>query len=192
MPSQSRLRWQTQRLAALDEIEGAHSAVGGKAPGRRAATQQINQAYAVLLSSQFQGFCRDLHFEAVDHLVAHLSPGPTQAVVRSQLLMGRKLDSGNPNPGNLGADFGRLGLDLWPRLHALTPRTAARRRALESLNAWRNAVAHQDFDPAKLGGRKRLQVAQVRAWRAACNGLAGTLDTVVRAQLMALVGVPPW
>lgn len=176
----------------MDEIEGAHAAVGGASPGRRTATQQINQAYAVLLSSQFQGFCRDLHFEAVDHFVAHLSPGPTQAVVRSQLLVGRKLDSGNPNPGNLGADYGRLGLDLWPALLDLTPRTAARRRALEALNAWRNAVAHQDFDPSKLGGRVRLQVAQVRGWRAACDGLASSLDSVVRTHLISLVGAAPW
>ena len=53
----------------LDEIAGADAAVGGAARGRRYATQQINRAYAVLLASEFQGFCRDLHSECVDHVL---------------------------------------------------------------------------------------------------------------------------
>ena len=66
MPSLSLQHWNAVRLPRLDEIERAHSSVGGTGPGRRYATQQINHAYAVLLSSQFQGFCRDLHTESVD------------------------------------------------------------------------------------------------------------------------------
>jgi hypothetical protein len=180
------------RLPALDEIEAAHAAVGGTGPGRRTATQQINQAYAVLLSSQFQGFCRDLHSEAADHFGRHLTPAPARAVVLRRLLTGRKLDTGNPNPGNLGADFGGLGLRLWPALHTLSPRTVARQTSLEELNAWRNAIAHQDFDPTKLGGRTTLRIATVRGWRSACNGLVGSLDSVVRAHLISLVGAAPW
>jgi hypothetical protein len=61
MPSRSFELWNTDRRQALDQIAAAHAAVGGVGPGRRYATQQINQAYATLLSSQFQGFCRDLH-----------------------------------------------------------------------------------------------------------------------------------
>ena len=192
MPSRSRLHWQNERLSALDELEAAHAAVGGTGPGRRTATQQINQAYAVLLSSQFQGLCRDLHTEAADHFAAHLAPVPTQGVVRRQLLMGRKLDRGNPTPGNLGADFGRLGLQLWPALRAQDSRTPARQAALEALNAWRNGIAHQDFDPAQLGGRTTLRIATVRGWRSACSALVATLDSVVRAHLLALVGAAPW
>lgn len=155
MPSRSLLRWKNDRLAALDEIEAAHAAVGETGPGRRTATQQLNYAYAVLLSSQFQGFCRDLHFEAIDHIVSLLSPRSLRDVVRKQLVTGRKLDAGNPNPGNLGADFGRLGLELWPALHAISPRIAARQKALEALNTWRNAIAHQDFDPRNSAGARR-------------------------------------
>ncbi len=65
MPSLSLQKWETIRSSELDEIENAHSSVGGTTRGRRYGTQQINQAYAVLLSSQFQGFCRDLHSECV-------------------------------------------------------------------------------------------------------------------------------
>jgi hypothetical protein len=61
MPSLAYREWITTRADALGEIEQAHAAVGGTGRGRRYATQQINQAYAVMLASQFQGYCRDLH-----------------------------------------------------------------------------------------------------------------------------------
>jgi hypothetical protein len=112
MPSTSYRRWTTIRSSALDEIANAHSAVGGTGPGRRYATQQINQAYAVLLASQFQGFCRDL--------------------------------------------------------------------------------AHQDFDPAKLGGSVQLQLAQVRRWRVACNAMAQSFDEGIRLHLQTVTGNSPW
>ena len=69
----------TSRRRALDEIEAAHASVGGTGPGRRYATQQINQAYAVLLASQFQGYCRDLHTESVAHLMDFHSAAYTDA-----------------------------------------------------------------------------------------------------------------
>ena len=74
MPSKSYREWLSTRAKALDEIEAAHASVGGSGPGRRYATQQLNQAYAVLVASQFQGFCRDLHTECVALLVAHINP----------------------------------------------------------------------------------------------------------------------
>ena len=70
MPSHSLVRWNGERADALDEIENAHVMVGGTERGRRYATQQINYSYAALLSGHFQGFCRDLHSECVDHVVA--------------------------------------------------------------------------------------------------------------------------
>lgn len=63
MPSKSLDLWRTTRSDTLDEIVAAHRSVGGQDRGRRFATQQINCAYTKLLSSQFQGFCRDLHSE---------------------------------------------------------------------------------------------------------------------------------
>src|SRR5262249_19369869 len=53
--------------------------------GRRYATQQVNRAYAVLLASEFQGFCRDLYSECMDHVVA-TAPLTTRGVVRTQFL----------------------------------------------------------------------------------------------------------
>src|SRR5260370_13092781 len=67
MPSSSLHRWFAERAATLADIENAHRSVRGSGPGARAPAQQINQAYAVLLSAQFQGFCRHLHSERADY-----------------------------------------------------------------------------------------------------------------------------
>src|SRR5204862_5713960 len=102
MPSLAFQHWLGVRLAALDEIENAHRLVGGTGPGRRYATQQINQAYAMLVVAQYQGFCRDLHSECVDHLLRPVTSASLLLVLRTEFLTNRKLDRGNPNPGNIG------------------------------------------------------------------------------------------
>ncbi|HLQ44895.1 MAG TPA: hypothetical protein VK137_09220, partial [Planctomycetaceae bacterium] len=73
------------------------------------ATQQLNHAYAVLLSSQFQGFCRSLHAECSGHLLSGVTAPRLKRILSQEFDQGRKLDRGNPNPGNIGADFSRLG-----------------------------------------------------------------------------------
>jgi hypothetical protein len=192
MPSKSLISWRSTGARALNEIEAAHRAVGGIGPGRRYATQQINHAYAVLLSSQFQRFCRDLQSEAADELAGAVTMPVVRDIFRVQLTTGRKLDSGNPNPGNIGSDFGRLAMDFWPEVLAREKRNAARRLRLEELNRWRNAVAHQDFDPAQLGGTVDLRLPMVRRWRATCNALAAQFDSAVATYLATITGVVPW
>lgn len=123
MPSVALQAWLTTRVVALDEIENAHRSVGGTGPGRRYATQQINQAYAVLLSSQFQGFCRDLHTECITVLVNSVTSVAVQLILGRELTLDRKLDRGNANPGNIGADFGRLGISFWTAIEPWTPAT---------------------------------------------------------------------
>jgi hypothetical protein len=147
----------------------------------------------VLLSSQFQAFCRVLHLECVDHLVAPVSSPVLRAMYRSGLLMSRKLDRGNPNPGNIGSDFNRFGLPFWPMVDANRPRNDFRRILLEDLNNWRNAIAHQDFLPAMLrGGRPILQMFQVQRWRKACDRLARSFDNVLHAYISSITGTAPW
>src|SRR5260370_29366074 len=104
MPSLALQDWSTKRTAALDEIEHAHRSVGGTGPGRRYLTQQINQAYALLLSSQFQGYCRDLHQECATHLVASVASPVLQAMYEANFLFALKLDPCNPNPRHTRAD----------------------------------------------------------------------------------------
>jgi hypothetical protein len=193
MPSLSLQRWLAQRAASLDDLEAAHRSMRGSGPGARAATQQINQAYAVLLSGQFQGFCRDLHSERADHLVLPVADPDLREMLRSNLLVNRKLDRGNPNAGNLGADFNRFSLAFWSLVEAHRTATTARKAALEELNDWRNAIAHQDFTASMLKvGRPSLTLAQVQTWRKACDGLARSFENVLRDHLRTLTGTFPW
>jgi hypothetical protein len=193
MPSLALQDWSAKRTAALDEIEHAHRSVGGTRPGRRYLTQQINLAYALLLSARFQGFCRDLHDECADHLVGPVASPLLQETYRHNLVYGRKLDTGNPNPGNIGADFNRFGLLFWAAVGTDHPRSAQRQLALEALNRWRNAIAHDAFGPEMYkGSRASLHLSEVQDWRKDCDGLARSFDNVMRAHLVSATGVAPW
>lgn len=183
--------WNGPRKAALAELAAAHGALGGKGPGRRYATLQLNHAYTVLLSSQFQGFCRDLHSEAVDFLVANTQPSTVAGVLRVVIMQGRKLDHGNPNPGNVGSDFARLGMSFWNEVGHVDRRKAQRLMALNDLNDWRNAIAHQDWSGVP-NQNPSLQLRQVNAWHSACAGLAASFDAAVGQHLAAMVGQQPW
>ena len=190
MPSVSLQTWNVKRAAALDELEAAHRSLGGARRGRRYTTQQINQAYAMLLSSQFQGFCRDLHSEAANHFVQNVPVG-LRTALRNVLVQNRKIDQGNPNPGNLGADYNRFGLSFWDEVKTRDARNPARQNQLIDLNKWRNAIAHQDFDATILGSVV-LPLRRVREWRKACNEMATCFDEVMSTHLQAVNGIVPW
>lgn len=190
MPSHSLKKWRNERLPALDQLQIAHRKVGGSGRGRRYAIEQINHAFAVLLSSQFQGFCRDLHSECADYFVQTIS-GNLRPVVRNAFVENRKLDKGNPNPGNIGADFNRFGLPFWDEVMSLDNRNHGRRNRLEELNRWRNAIAHQDFNVATLGTAV-LRIHRVREWKNACGQLARCFDEAIRSHLQVVNGGSPW
>ena len=192
MSSLSLQLWRTDRTAALREVQDAHVSIGGAGRGRRYATQQINHAYVMLLSGQFQGFCRDLHTECVDYLAGTIPNVPLQAIFLAEARRDRKLDKGNPSPSNIGSDFNRLGVRFWDAVKLLNRRNEERQQDLETLNLWRNAIAHQDFNPASLGGRSRVQLAEVRRWHRACDELALASDTVMQTHLTRFLGTSPW
>lgn len=190
MPSISLREWSGRGRRALDQIEAAHRVVSAAQRGRHHATLQLNYGYAVILSSQFQGFCRGLHSEAVAHLEANTTPVAVGAVLGLVMVQGRKLDGGNPNAGHIGSDFARIGMDLWPEVRALDQRNIGRQKRLETHALWRNAIAHQDW--TKVDGSAALTLNTVRSWRSACDGLARSLDEAVRLHLLRLVGTAPW
>lgn len=192
MASNSLSQWNTTRVQELDQIANAHRQVGGTGRGRRYATEQINHAYTMLLASQFQGFCRDLHSEAVDRLARAITPTSLRAILRAEFTHHRRLDRGNANPSNIGSDFGRLGLRFWDQIRAHSRRNIGRIAHLEDLNNWRNAIAHHDFDPAKLGGTINLRLATIRRWRTACEQLAVEFDIVIGNHVAQIIGVQPW
>jgi len=192
MPSIALRRWKNERSQKLREIKASHAAIGGSARGRRFATLQINQAFAVMLSSQFQGFCRDLHDECLVHFVAALTPVTLQTAIQKLMEQGRKLDSGNPNRDNLINDYRRFGLDFWSEVESRDRRIQIWQGRLKMLTDWRNAIVHQDFDPQRLHGVKTLTLQHVKQWQNACHGLARTFDVVMHDFLKNVTGVTPW
>lgn len=189
MPSRALRNWQTRSRKVLDEVEAAHAVVGGGRGARGFARQQINQAYVVLLSSQFQRFCRDLHSDAADFLAAQSTFASIAPLLTASLSHERRLDTGNPNPGNIASDFNRYGIEIWK---LVSKRNAHTRRRRERLERWRNAIAHHDFRSPHLDGRETVRISEVRSWRAACDGLAIDFDAVMRLYLKTTCGVVPW
>ena len=94
MPSVALVSWQTDRQQRIEELNAAHRAVGGRGPGRRWRTRQLNWAMTLRLAAEFQGFARDLHDLAVDHFATTASGGNTQlaGVLRERLTTNRQLD----------------------------------------------------------------------------------------------------
>lgn len=198
MPSRSLTIWNTTRKKSLDSALTGHGKVGKKGEGVVLVRQQVTQGTVMLLSSQFQGFCRDLHSECVDAFVASVSPAGAgniatlQTALRAKLTMGRKLETGNPNPGNLGNDFNPFGLKLFDEMMTADPANEGRKDLLEDLNLWRNAIGHQDFSKKELGGRTKITIQEVKDWRKACDGLAAAMDSVMHDHLLAMLGIEPW
>lgn len=202
MASGSLNDWRRVRVLELDQMENVLHLVGGVVRGRRYATVQINHAYTMLLSSHFQGYCRDLHSECVNHLVSRIeipgvAPRDLQDLLQVEFLLRRKLDSGNPHPGALGEDFNRFGLNFWDKVKALDPSNTRRIALLTELNSWRNAIAHQNFDSLSPPGTASslppyLRLDKVRSWRAACEHFTVDFDVVMSTHLGLLIGSPPW
>ena len=177
----------------MDEIEAAHTSLGGTSPGRRYVTQQINQMYAVLVASQFQGFCRDLHTECAGELMTFINP-PTvvRHLVQYGFIQGRQLDSKNAQPASIGSDFALLGIKFWQEVYNHHPQNQSRKNELEILNKWRNAIAHQNFSEVSPSAPPSLTLLQVRHWRSVCHRLARSFDEVMRMHLQSLTGKTPW
>lgn len=190
MPSMSYRKWRIERKQTLDEIEQILRAVRGIRGNRRAASEQVHRAYTVLLASQFQGFCRDLHTESVDHVLSVLAPpAALLPLVRAEFTRERRLDRGNARSEGLKADFSRLGDECWTMLEVHDPNRKYR-GLVDQMIDWRNAIVHQDF--AKLRGVATLKIGQVRRWRIACQRLARSFDAVMHDHLRDLTGSSPW
>jgi hypothetical protein len=196
MVSASLVTWRSSRLRRLDRLRAAHEAFGS-GPGRRWETEELNHALVLRLASEFQGFARDLHNEALDAVVlaaARSAPG-LETPLRSAYVAARRLDRGNADPGTLDQDFGLFGVKLWADLESRYPgRCAAWNRKLDALCLARNGIAHDD--------RKKLAMTEawgwpitlrsVDRWRSALNGLTQGMDHVVGEYLSRIIGASPW
>jgi hypothetical protein len=112
-------------------------------------------------------------------------------VLQVEFTRSRKLDKGNPNPGNIGEDFNRLGLSFWRVVQQDHAQNTGRQAALERMNEWRNAISHQDFTSKPLTPQQ-VVLGTVRSWRRVCGGLADSFDRVMRTHLRTVLGSYPW
>jgi hypothetical protein len=192
MPSDALLAWQTVRMPRLQAVEDDCLHLESLHAANPSRAQEYIRSYAVLLSAEFQGFCRELYDECAEKLVESVTPASLQAVLRSQFGYRRSLRAGNPNSETLKADFNRFQFEFWATVLAADATHAARKGKLEELAAWRNAIAHYDYDLANLGGSMTLTISQVHDWGLACDGLAAVFDSVLRDFLHRTTGVAPW
>jgi hypothetical protein len=100
------------------------------------------------------------------------------------------LEKGNPTYDNIKREFNRFGflLDL-QSAHSLGPQRVT---DLSHLNDWRNKAAHQGTQPLGGGVPTTLTLPIVRGWRTSCDGLATSLDGIMHAELLRMMGVAPW
>ncbi len=176
------IRWNDERCAALDSLVAIHGKVVGGKRGRRYATRHLNRALFVALASEFQGYCRDLHDNAVFVMTDGFEPSSDLRlpILRNALVRGRKLDTGNAQPASLGSDFNVIGMDFWPAVERAYPTKKVRWQTfLTKLNDTRNAIVHrQDVKLAALD--EPLTLATFRRWRSPLNGVVVVVDAYLQ------------
>ncbi|HJZ36114.1 MAG TPA: hypothetical protein VJ204_07560 [Solirubrobacterales bacterium] len=187
--------WRGASARALDEIESLHRLVEERSQSAPALTRQITYAYAALTLAHFQRYCRTLHTEVANALVAGLPDPALARVLGGALIERRFLDRANPTPGNLNQDFGRFGFKLWLDIEADDGMSSTRKKELARLCDWRNAIAHGDISRKRAAGQlvpRDLDLKTCRDWRRSLEALTVSIDRVT-ARRCQILGCPePW
>lgn len=186
MPSRALIQWQNDRMLRLREVEAHCSTVAAAVPQKPNFADETLRGFVLHLSAHFQGFCRDLYTECSQVCIAAM-PAGLQPTAQLQFFAHLAVENGNPSHVNLKRDFGRFGTLL--NLQAVNPRQLT---DLGHLNAWRNRAAHQGTKPLGGGVPTVLTLARVQGWKASCDGLAASLDAIMRAELLRIMRVAPW
>jgi hypothetical protein len=189
MPSAALTRWQTDRMHRLDEVHAHCAAVLALVPPNPTFSDETLRGFVLHLSAHFQGFARNLYTECSQIWIAAI-PAPMQATAQAQFSARLALERGNPSYDNIRRDFNRFGFLL--NLPAGLPTGPQRITDLGNLNQWRNRAAHQGTRPLGAGVPVALTLPIVQGWRASCNALATALDDIMHAELLRMLGAPPW
>jgi hypothetical protein len=184
VPSAALTRWQNDRTPRLNEVEAHCAAVEALAQPNPTFLDETLRGLVLHLSAHFQGFCRDLYTECSQIWIATI-PAGLQATAQAQFSAKLALEKGNPNHNNIKGDFNRFGF----LLNLQSPQQVT---DLGRLNDWRNKAAHQGTQPVGGGAPAVLTLSIVRGWRASCDGLATSLDGIMYAELLRILGVAPW
>jgi hypothetical protein len=196
VPSAALTRWQNDRMPRLGHTDAHCAALFAPppapvppAPAVPPLAQESLQGYVMLVSGHFQGYCRDLYTECAQLCVAAV-PATMRTTLQAQFAAGLALNTGNPTVENIRKDFERFGFLL--DLPGAAPGNPLRVTHLGHLNYWRNHVPHQKATPPPAGVPPVLTFADVQAWRASCDGLATSLDNIMRQELTRILGAAPW
>lgn len=187
--------WDTHCADRLNQLEQVHAYVRGGGRGRRWYTEQLNRSLLVALVGQFQVYCRDLHNEAIDVYLAAANQRQ-RPVIDALLKRDRYLDNQNPRRSSLGADFGRLGIELIPALRRRGPRTGSDLERLDELVEFRNAIVHGNESKVKSLIQRyqtRTNLASYRRFRSALDRIVYSMDNVVAIELASVLQIQrPW
>jgi len=196
VPSAALIRWRSDRMPRLAHTDAQCSLLYAPAPDANSPpvplpqfAEESLQGYVMLVSGHFQGFCRDLYTECAQ-LCAAAVPVTMLSTVQSQFTAGLALNTGNPTHENIRKDFERFDFPL--NLGGAAPENPPRVTHLGHLNYWRNHVAHQKATPPPVGVPAVLTLADIRAWRASCDGLATALDDIMQQELTRILDASPW
>jgi hypothetical protein len=189
MPSAALIHWQNDRVPRLNEVERHCATVAALVPPNPNFLDETLRGFVLHLSAHFQGFCRDLYTECTQAWIDTIPVGH-RATAQAQFSAQLALQRGNPNYDNIKRDFNRFGFLLnLPVAHVAGAQQVS---DLRCLNEWRNKAAHQGTKPLGPGVPPALTHPMVRGWRVSCDGLAGTLDGIMQAELLRILGVSPW
>lgn len=196
------VEWFGSRRAKIDELLGAHATVGsvgpGSGPGRppKAGTEQLNEALVLRVTTEFQGFVRDLLDLATIKIVRGSGcESAYQAQIIAAMTRNRMIDRGNPRLDAIEADLNRLGLQrVRQQLGAKNPSHAADVARLQQLVELRNALAHDDQDKLRSLSRAGTRATKqyVTVTRACLGRWAAALDKVVWDYLYGSFSTDPW
>jgi hypothetical protein len=182
-------RWQNDRMPRLDEVEAHCAALLTLVPPNPTFLDETLRGFVLHLSAHFQGFCRNLYTECSQIWIAAIAEG-LKATAQAQFSAQLALEKGNPTYDNIKRDFNRFGFLL--DLQAAQPAGPQQVTDLAHLNDWRNRAAHQGTRPPGVGVPAALTLPIIRGWRRSCDGLAVSLDVIMSAELLRIVGAAPW
>src|SRR5271170_229045 len=189
VPSAALTRWLNDRMPRLNEVDAHCTAILALVPPNPTFLEETLRGFVLHLSAHFQGFCRNLYTECSQIWIAAI-PAGLQATAQAQFSAQLALEKGNPTHDNIKRDFNRFGFLL--NLQAAHPAGPHQVTDLSHLNDWRNKAAHQGTQPLGTGVPAVLTRVVVQGWRTSCDGLATSLDSVMRAELLHIMGVAPW
>jgi hypothetical protein len=185
-------KWRSNRLTRLDLVLAAHPHAAGSRTDP-AVAPEWTRALVLIVASEFQGFCRDLHDDAAEAIARGVVSDDRRIrdIIISGLTVNRGLNRRGADVQTLEDDFLRLGMALWPSLSKQHPIAApVWLEALRYLHKARNGVVHDDLTSVAIAQAAgwTLQIDTVRRWRKLVNEIAEAMGCIVNQELAESFG----